>query len=145
MSQEISLWSELDILPDLDVLDELLKELLPGEKMNSINFIEDVLKGNWVLEPGMFWKYITESISSVIYGWKRLFIAILVLFILSAIVSNLMAAFKNDGAAKAAKTFLTICQLVVLIDAFHDVLKIVDHAMAQMIEFLNLIILKKTH
>ena len=37
MSQEISLWSELDILPDLDVLDELLKELLPGEKMNSID------------------------------------------------------------------------------------------------------------
>ncbi len=140
MSQEISLWSELDILPDLDVLDELLKELLPGEKINSINFIEDVLKGNWVLEPGLFWKYIAESISSVIYGWKRLFISILVLFILSAIVSNLMAAFKNDGAAKAAKTFLTICQLVVLIDAFHDVLKIVDHAMAQMIEFLNLII-----
>ena len=109
MSQEISLWSELDILPDLDVLDELLKELLPGEKINSINFIEDVLKGNWVLEPGMFWKYIAESISSVIYGWKRLFIAILVLFILSAIVSNLMAAFKNDGAAKAAKTFFSIC------------------------------------
>jgi len=28
MSQEISLWQEIDILPDLGVLDDLLKDLL---------------------------------------------------------------------------------------------------------------------
>lgn len=64
----------------------------------------------------------------------------LILFILVAMVSNLMAALKNEGAAKAAKTFFILCQLVVLIDAFHEVLGIVEETMMQMIEFLKLMI-----
>lgn len=140
MSQDMSLWQELDILPDLDILDKLLRELLPGKNTSSMDFIEDVLKGNWVLEPGLFWKYVTETVSGVLEGWKQLFISILVLFILAALVSNLMSAFKNEGAAKAARTFFIICQLVVLINAFHDVLEIVDSAMTQMLEFLKLMI-----
>lgn len=140
MSQDMSLLQELDILPDLGVLDELLKELLPGQNTSSMDFIADVLKGNWVLEPGLFWTYITDMISGVIGGWKRLFVSILLLFILSAVVGNLMSAFKNEGVAKAARTFLIICQLVVLIDAFHDILEIVNGAMTQMLEFLKLMI-----
>ncbi len=64
----------------------------------------------------------------------------LILFILVAMVSNLMSALKNEGAAKAAKTFFILCQLVVLIDAFHEVLGIVEETMTQMIEFLKLMI-----
>ncbi len=64
----------------------------------------------------------------------------LILFILVAMVSNLMSALKNEGAAKAAKTFFILCQLVVLIDAFHEVLGIVEETMMQMIEFLKLMI-----
>lgn len=50
MSQEISLWQEIDILPDLGVLDDLLKDLLPGRNTDSMDFIEDVLKetGRWI-------------------------------------------------------------------------------------------------
>ncbi len=140
MSQDISLWQEVDILPDLSILDKLLRELLPGQNTNSMDFIEDVLKGNWVLDPGLFWRYIANSVTSVIDGWKRLFVSVLVLFILVALVSNLMSALKNEGAAKAARTFFIICQLVVLIDAFHSVLGIVNDAMEQMIEFLKLMI-----
>lgn len=140
MSQNISLWQEVDILPDLSILDKLLRELLPGQNTNSMDFIEDVLKGNWVLDPGLFWRYIANSVTSVIDGWKRLFVSVLVLFILVALVSNLMSALKNEGAAKAARTFFIICQLVVLIDAFHSVLGIVNDAMEQMIEFLKLMI-----
>ena len=140
MSQDISLWQEVDILPDLSLLDKLLRELLPGQNANSMDFIEDVLKGNWVLEPDLFWRYIASSVTSVIDGWKRLFVSVLVLFILVALVSSLMSALKNEGAAKAARTFFIICQLVVLIDAFHSVLEIVNDAMGQMIEFLKLMI-----
>ncbi|MDE7478325.1 MAG: stage III sporulation protein AE [Lachnospiraceae bacterium] len=140
MSEEINLWQEIDILPDLSVLDNLLKELLPGSNTNSMDFIEDVLKGNWVLDPGLFWRYITSSITGVFDGWRKLFISVLVLFILVAMVSNLMSALKNEGAAKAAKTFFIICQLVVLIDAFHEVLGIVQETMTRMIEFLKLMI-----
>lgn len=140
MSEDTSLWQEVDILPDLSIVDNLLKELLPGQNANSMDFIEDVLKGNWVLDPGIFWRYITESITSVFDGWKKLFVSVLVLFILVALVSNLMSALKNEGAAKAARTFFIICQLVVLIDAFHSVLGIVNEAMAKMIEFLKLMI-----
>lgn len=140
MSQDKDFWQGLDILPDLDVLDAFLKELIPGEDTDPMDLITDVLNGNWVLEPGLFWRYLTGILSDVMNGWKKLFISILVLFILSALVSNLMSAFKNEGAAKAARTFLVICQLAVLLDAFRDVLGIVEQAMAQMLEFLKLMI-----
>ena len=140
MSQEISLWREIDILPDLSVLDNLLGDLLPGKDTDSLDFIEDVLKGNWALDPGLFWRYIRESGAGVFNDWRRLFITVLILFILVAMVSNLMSALKNEGAAKAAKTFFILCQLVVLIDAFHEVLGIVEETMTQMIEFLKLMI-----
>ncbi len=137
---DVSVLQDLDILPDLQVLDRMLEELLPGENISSMSFIEDVLKGNWVLEPGLFWRYITQIVTGVIGSWKRLFITILVLFIVSSIVCNLMSAFKNEGVAKAARTFFVICQLVVLINAFRDVLEIVNNAMDRMLEFLKLII-----
>ena len=140
MSQEASLWAELDILPDLSVLDNLLRDLLPGRSTDSMDFIEDVLKGNWALDPALFWRYIAGTITGVFDDWRRLFISVLVLFILVALVSNLMSALKNEGAAKAAKTFFIVCQLVVLINAFHEVLGIVEEAMTRMIEFLKLMI-----
>lgn len=134
------MWQEMDILPDLGVLDNLLNDLLPGKNTSSIDFIEDVLKGNWALDPGLFWRYIRGSVTGVADDWKRLFITVLILFILVAMVSNLMSALKNEGAAKAAKTFFILCQLVVLIDAFHEVLGIVEETMLRMIEFLKLMI-----
>ena len=140
MSQETSLWAELDILPDLSVLDNLLRDLLPGRSTDSMDFIEDVLKGNWALDPALFWRYIAGTITGVFDDWRRLFISVLVLFILVALVSNLMSALKNEGAAKAAKTFFIVCQLVVLINAFHEVLGIVEEAMTRIIEFLKLMI-----
>ena len=140
MSQETSLWAELDILPDLSVLDNLLRDLLPGRSTDSMDFIEDVLKGNWALDPALFWRYIAGTIIGVFDDWRRLFVSVLVLFILVALVSNLMSALKNEGAAKAAKTFFIVCQLVVLINAFHEVLGIVEEAMTRMIEFLKLMI-----
>lgn len=140
MSQETSLWQELDILPDLSVLDNLLRDLLPGRTTDSMDFIEDVLKGNWALDPALFWRYIVGTITGVFDDWRRLFVSVLVLFILVALVSNLMSALKNEGAAKAAKTFFIVCQLVVLINAFHEVLGIVEEAMTQMLEFLKLMI-----
>lgn len=140
MSQEFNLWQEIDILPDLSVLDNLLQDLLPGQGTDSIDFIEDVLRGNWALDPGLFWRYIKGAVTGVFDDWKRLFISVLILFILVAMVSNLMSALKNEGAAKAAKTFFILCQLVVLLDAFHEVLGIVEETMTQMIEFLKLMI-----
>lgn len=140
MSQETSLWQELDILPDLSVLDNLLRDILPGRTTDSMDFIEDVLKGNWALDPALFWRYIAGTITGVFDDWRRLFVSVLVLFILVALVSNLMSALKNEGAAKAAKTFFIVCQLVVLINAFHEVLGIVEEAMTQMLEFLKLMI-----
>ena len=59
MNEELNLWQ--DILPDLDMVDNLLKELLPQKNISSMSFMEDVLKGNWVLEPDLFWQYIREA------------------------------------------------------------------------------------
>jgi stage III sporulation protein AE len=140
MSYDLGILSDLDILPELRELDRFLEELLPGESKTSLDFVEDVLQGNWVLEPGVFWRYVSDIITSVIYNWKQLFISVLVLFILSAVVGSVLEAFNNSGAAKAAKLFFIVCQLAVLINAFKDVLEIVEGALSQMLDFLKLII-----
>lgn len=134
-----SIWQE--VLPNLDVVDRFLTELIPGnKKIKSLDFIEDVLKGNWVLEPELFWEYIKETVSGFLYNWKSLFICILVLFILSAVTASFLSAFKNEGAAKAARLFFVLCQLVVLINAFQEILEIVTDTMTRMLEFLKIMI-----
>lgn len=134
-----SIWQE--VLPNLDIVDKFLEELVPGKKqMRSMDLIEDVLKGNWVLEPGLFWDYIKEAVNGFLYHWKSLFLCILVLFILSAVVAGFLSAFKNDGAAKAARLFFVLCQLVVLINAFREVLEIVTDTMTRMLEFLKIML-----
>lgn len=138
MSQEINLWQ--DILPDLDMVDRLLDELLPQKNVSSMSFMEDVLKGNWALEPDLFWQYIKSCIFDMTDGWKSLFVSILVLFIAAAVVNSFMMAFKNEGAAQASRTFFVICELLVLVNAFQDVLGIVNDAMARMIEFLKIML-----
>lgn len=138
MNQDINLWR--DILPDLDMVDKLLEELLPGQNINSMSFMEDVLKGNWVLEPDLIWQYIRSCILNMAAGWKSLFVSILVLFIAAAIVNGFMVAFKNEGAAHAARTFFVICELLALVNAFQNVLGIVNDAMDQMIEFLKIML-----
>lgn len=138
MSEEIDFW--YDILPDLNMVDNLLGELLPHKNVNSMSFMEDVLKGNWVLEPDLFWQYLRENILGVASDWKQLFVSILVLFILSALINGFLSAFKNDGAAHAARMFFVLCELLVLVNAFRDVLAIVDDAMDRMLEFLKLML-----
>ena len=111
----------------------------PGRSTDSMDFIEDVLKatGHWA---GAVLAVYRGNNNRSFDDWRRLFISVLVLFILVALVSNLMSALKNEGAAKAAKDVFIVCQLVVLINAFHEVLGIVEEAMTRMIEFLKLMI-----
>lgn len=138
MSQEINLWQ--DILPDLGMVDKLLRELLPQKNISSMSFMEDVLKGNWVLEPDLFWKYLREAALGMMADWKRLFVSILVLFIAAAVVNGFLSAFKNDGAAHAARTFFVLCEMMVLVNAFKEILGIVNEAMERMLEFLKLML-----
>ena len=138
MSEELNLWQ--DILPDLGMVDRLLRELLPQKNMSSMDFMEDVLKGNWVLEPDLFWQYLKEAVLGVMADWKSLFVSVLVLFIAAAVVNGFMQAFKNDGAAHAARTFFILCELIVLVNAFRDVLAIVSEAMERMLEFLKIML-----
>ena len=138
MSEELNLWQ--DILPDLGMVDRLLKELLPQKNVSSMDFMEDVLKGNWVLEPDLFWQYLKEAVLGVMADWKSLFVSVLVLFIAAAVVNGFMQAFKNDGAAHAARTFFILCELIVLVNAFRDVLAIVSEAMERMLEFLKIML-----
>lgn len=138
MSEEIDFW--YDILPDLDMVDNLLIELLPHKHINSMSFMEDVVKGNWVLEPDLFWQYLKENILGAAADWKQLFVSILVLFIVSALINGFLSAFKNDGAAHAARMFFVLCELLVLVNAFRDVLVIVEDAMERMLEFLKLML-----
>ena len=139
MSQEWSMEVQ-DFFPELNRLDSFLRDLLPGQSIETMDLIEDVLKGNWVLDPMLLWKYIQSCINAYISDWKKLFVSLLVLFILSAVVTSFLSAFQNTQVSKAAEFFFLLCQLTILITAIREVMDIVAVAMEQMIEFLKLAI-----
>lgn len=128
------------LIPDIEEFDYFLDKLLPEEKITTMDFIEDVLKGNWILEPDLVVKYIKEIGTGYIQEWKGLFISILVLFILAAIVSAFMEAFQTEGIAKAARIFFILCELVVFLRAWKIVSFITVDTMEQMVDFLQLAI-----
>ena len=72
-------WESMDlgqldeILPNIDILDEFLEDLLPQEKVHAIDLIEDVVKGDWVLEPQLFWNYIVGNVSGYLEQIKTIF------------------------------------------------------------------------
>ena len=106
-----------EILPDTARIDAFLKQLLPGQPVHIVDMMQEILQGNWVMEPMMFWKYIHTYILGYTTEWKKLFISILVLFILCSVITSFLGAFQNTGAAQTAEFLFLLCQLVVLITA----------------------------
>ena len=136
---DLSIWQ--DILPDFDVIDKFLNEIMPKEQtIKSLDWIEDILKGNWVLEPGFLLEYIGGVVSGVLDNWRSLFVSILMVFVLSAVVTNFITAFKYDGAAKAARMFFVFCQMLILINVFKEVSVIVEEGISKMLEFIKIIL-----
>lgn len=129
-----------DILPNIDFMDELLKDLLPQKNVHTLDFIEDVLQGNWVLEPTVFWNYVVENVGGYFGQMKTIFISILVLFILSSVITSFLEALKNESTAKVAKLFFVLCQLILLVYTFREVLTIVTETMDKMTAFLKIMI-----
>ena len=114
--------------------------MLPQKNVKAFDFFEDILKGNWVLEPKLFYEYIVSQASGYVGEIKSLFISILVLFILSSVITLFLDIFKNESTAKVAKLFFVLCQLLVLIYVFRDVLTIVTETMEQMTTFLKMML-----
>lgn len=129
-----------EILPDMVVIDEFLRELFPKENIQAMDLMEDVLKGDWVLKPTLLWEYLLGNVNSYFDGIKTIFISILVLFILSSVITSFLSVLKNESTAKVAKLFFVFCQLILLLDTFHEVLDIVSVTMAKMTEFLKIMI-----
>lgn len=128
------------LIPDIEEFDYFLAELLPKEHITTMDFVKDVLKGNWVLEPDLLWRYVKEIVTGYMQEWKSLFVSILVLFILAAIVSVFMEAFRTEGIAKAARLFFIMCELVVFLRAWKIVSFITVDTIEQITEFLQLAI-----
>lgn len=124
----------------LDVIDELLEGLSLKEPVRALDLFEDVLKGDWVLEPQLFWEYIVGNVTGYVGRIKTIFISILVLFILSAVITSFLEALKNESTAKMASFFFVLCQLLVLLSAFREVRQIVGDTMQRMLEFLKLML-----
>lgn len=128
------------IQEEFEVIDNFLKELLPGKRVHSMDILKDVIKGNWVLEPQLFWEYIQEGITGYMDQWKTLFASLLALFILSAFVSSFMNAFHSEGTAKAARFLFLLSEIVLLVNALQEVISLTTEAMQRMLEFLKLVI-----
>ncbi len=129
---------EYDIFPDTGAVEEYLEKILPDFEMTSIDFYEDVLKGNWVLEPTILWEYIKECLFGDFAELKTLLISILVLFILSSVMTSVMEAFRSDGAAKVVRFFFLLSLMGVLLSAFQRVMAISVETMENMLEFLKI-------
>ena len=129
-----------EMLPDIGFIDKFLQDLLPQENVHALDLIEDVLKGDWVLNPKLFLDYLLENISSYFVQIKTVFISILVLFILSAVITSFLEALKNESTARMAKLFFILCQLILLIYTFREVLSIVKSTMQAITEFLKLML-----
>lgn len=133
-----NIWEEL--LPEFEFTDRLIHNLLPDNNIDTMDMVNDVLKGNWVLEPGIFFKYIKNVVSEYLFTWKNLFVSIFVLFIAAAIVNTFMSAFKNNGAAKSAGIFFLLCQMLVLINAYNEMQDIMTNAINEMVDFLKIML-----
>lgn len=129
-----------EMLPDISFIDEFLQDILPQENVHALDLIEDVLKGDWVLNPKLFLEYLLGNISSYFVQMKTIFISILVLFILSAVITSFLEALKNESTARMAKLFFILCQLILLIYTFREVLSIVKNTMQAITEFLKLML-----
>lgn len=79
----------------------------PGANDRFYGFYRGCIKRQLGTGPGAVLAVYRGNNNRSFDDWRRLFISVLVLFILVALVSNLMSALKNEGAAKAAKTFLS--------------------------------------
>lgn len=129
---------EYDIFPDTGAVEKYLDKILPDFEMTSMDFYEDVLGGNWVLEPMLLWEYIKESLIGNVADLQTMLISILVLFILSSVMTSVMEAFRSDGAAKVVRFFFLLSLMGVLLAAFQRVMQISMEAMKNMLGFLKL-------
>ncbi len=128
---------EYDIVPDTGAVEEYLENIIPDFEMTSMDFYEDVLKGNWVLEPTLLWEYVKESVFGDFGELKTLLISILVLFILSSVMTSVMEAFRSGGAARMVRFFFLLSLMGVLLSAFQRVMTISIDAMSNMLGFMK--------
>ena len=62
------------------------------------------------------------------------------LFIIASVITTFLEVLKNESTAKMAKFFFVLCELIVLLYIFQDVLRIVNETMNKMTEFLKIMI-----
>lgn len=125
---------------ELEIIDTFLKDLIPGVHIKSMDFMEDLIKGNWVLDPLLFLKYIQSEWGEIVGDWKKVFITLLMLFIFSAFISAFMNAFHSESCAKAVRYLFLLCELVILVQALQEVINITTSTMDRMLEFVKLVI-----
>lgn len=140
MTGEISVEYLDEMLPDMDIIDKFLKDVIPEKKVQAIDIIENVWKGNWVLEPSLLWEYVVENVTNYVHEIKTIFVTLLMLFIIASVITTFLEVLKNESTAKMAKFFFVLCELIVLLYIFQDVLRIVNETMNKMTEFLKIMI-----
>lgn len=140
MTGEISVEYLDEMLPDMDTIDKFLKDVIPEKKVQAIDIIENVWKGNWVLEPSLLWEYVVENVTDYVHEIKTIFATLLMLFIIASVITTFLEVLKNESTAKMAKFFFVLCELIVLLYIFQDVLRIVNETMNKMTEFLKIMI-----
>ena len=140
MTGEISVEYLDEMLPDMDTIDKFLKDVIPEKKVQAIDIIENVWKGNWVLEPSLLWEYVVENVTDYVHEIKTIFVTLLMLFIIASVITTFLEVLKNESTAKMAKFFFVLCELIVLLYIFQDVLRIVNETMNKMTEFLKIMI-----
>lgn len=127
-----------EMIPDLDKMDAYISCFLPDGKRDTKEWISYLLTGETIINPAELTKKIGELLSDYGQEWKKLFFSILLLFLVSAILSSFMEAFKSPGTAKMVKLLFLLCELVIVIRVWRIIEEIAQSSMTQMLDFMKI-------
>lgn len=127
-----------ELIPGLEKIDVYIAYFLPDDKKDTKTWISYLLTGDTILNPAEIVKKIGELVKDYGQEWKKIFFSLLLLFLISAILTSFMEAFKNAGAARLARLLFILCELVIVIRIWKSIEAIAQSSMTQMLEFMKI-------
>lgn len=125
---------------DLTTLSEEINQLFPAYEFDLTGLLQLIMSGQLFQAGELVWDQIKMNILGEIGSVKQLLIAILVLGILSALLSNFMEFFSGKQVAQVGFYILYLLLIAVLTKAFLTSTEIAKETIENIVTFIRLFI-----
>lgn len=125
---------------DMSGIDEGIRSLFPGSKIDAEELLELILAGRVVDAGKELFLQIKGSLKEEFLNVRRIFLYILILGVISALFSGFSDLFAGQQIARAGFYFLYLFLMVVLTGAFLIVAKIAANAVENTVLFVKLFV-----